>query len=87
MVTQVPTGGPPLTLDQLRGFSSELQSLVRHLCPDAPSNVLQTPVLERAAAAVQRNNWGFDQAKRDPKGVVHANRELRIASQHYDARL
>ena len=87
LAAQVPTGGPPLTLEQLERFSADLQSLARHLCTDAPSHMLQAPVLDRAAAAVQRNNWGFDQAKRDPEGVVHANKHLRIINQHQDARL
>lgn len=87
VATQVPTGGPALTLDQLSEFSPDLQSLVCHLCPAAHSNILQNPVLERAAAAVQQTEWGFDQAKRNPDGVVHANKQIRITDQQRHAKL
>ena len=54
---QVPTGGPPLTLEQFESCSPALQPLLRHLCNDVPSNMLQQPVLDRAQAAVERAAW------------------------------
>jgi hypothetical protein len=57
LALQVPTGGPPLTLEQFESCSAALQPLLRHLCNDVPSNMLQQPVLERAQASVERAAW------------------------------
>ena len=75
---QVPTGGPPLTLEEFESCSPALQPLLRHLCNDVPSNMLQQPVLDRAQASVERAAWGAEQARQDPDGVVRANAHVRV---------
>lgn len=71
---KVPSGYMPK--EQYDECSAELQPLLAHLCDEVPSNSLQEPVLQRAAASSARTAWGFAQAEADADNVHMANFDM-----------
>ena len=68
-----------LSASELKAIPLDLQPLLEHRCIDsyaAPngSDLVQQPVLDRAAAANERNSWGF--ARIGEPGLVEANSHI-----------
>lgn len=68
-----------LSASELKALPPDLQPLLQHRCIDsytAPngSDLIQQPVLDRAAAANERNGWGF--ARIGEPGLTEANSQL-----------
>ena len=66
-----------------RAVMSALQPLVRHRCIDSytaanGSELIQEPVLRRAEAAKQRNEWGFGRVGEEGLATL-ANQHIRVA--------
>ena len=56
---------------------TDLQPLMRHLCPDE-QDTLQQPVLDRAKATHLRTRWGFRQLEKNPDSLARANAYIRV---------
>ena len=67
----------PLSLAEYEALPEDVQPFFRHVCPDV-HDTLQPPVLERAAAAAQRNRYGFERLAEHPETVADANDHVRI---------
>ena len=67
----------PLSHAEFLELPTDLQPLLRHLCPDE-RDTLQPPVLERAGAAAQRTRWGFEQLAEDAEDRTKANAHIRV---------
>ena len=67
----------PLSHTEYLALPTELQPLMRHLCPDEP-DAIQQPVLDRAKAASLRTRWGFRQLEENPDSLAQANAHIRV---------
>lgn len=67
----------PLSQEEFLALPTDLQPLMRHLCPDE-RDTLQQPVLDRAAAAQARNQWGLRQMEENPDGFTQHNAHIRV---------
>jgi ectoine hydroxylase-related dioxygenase (phytanoyl-CoA dioxygenase family) len=67
----------PLSQVEYLALPTNLQPLMRHLCP-SERDTLQQPVLDRAKAAALRNQFGFRQLEEDPDSLVQANAHIRV---------
>ena len=67
----------PLSHTEYLTLPTELQPLMRHLCPDEP-DAIQQPVLDRAKAASLRTRWGFRQLEENPDSLAQANAHIRV---------
>ena len=67
----------PLSHEEFHALPTELQPLMRHLCPDE-RDTLQQPVLDRSAAANARNQWGLSQVEENPDGFAQDNAHIRV---------
>ncbi|MEM7028945.1 MAG: phytanoyl-CoA dioxygenase family protein [Chloroflexota bacterium] len=68
----------PISHAEYLALPTDLQPLMRHLCPDE-QDVLQQPVLDRAHEAALRNQAGFRQlAEADPDELARANAHVRV---------
>lgn len=67
----------PLSQAEFCELPTDLQPLMRHLCPDE-RDTLQPSVLERAEAAGQRTRAGFQQLEENAEGRVEANAHIRV---------
>lgn len=68
----------PLSHAEYLALPTDLQPLMRHLCPDE-QDTLQEPVLKRAHAAGLRTQSGFRQLEEDPDALSEANAHIRVA--------
>ena len=68
----------PLSHPEFLALPTDLQPLMRHLCPDE-RDTLQQPVLDRAAAADARNQWGLRQVQENPDGFAQDNAHIRVS--------
>jgi len=68
----------PLSHAEFLALPTDLQPLMRHLCPDE-RDTLQQPVLDRAAAADARNQWGLRQVQENPDGFAQDNAHIRVS--------
>jgi len=68
----------PLAHSEYLALPTDLQPLMRHLCPDE-QDTLQQPVLDRAYAAFLQNQAGFHQLEADPDGLTQTNAHIRVA--------
>ncbi|HIN31565.1 MAG: hypothetical protein VCF25_32270 [Candidatus Poribacteria bacterium] len=67
----------PLSHLEYLALPTDLQPLMRHLCPDE-QDTLQQPVLDRAKAAHLRTRWGFRQLEKNPDSLARANAYIRV---------
>ena len=67
----------PISHTEYLALPTELQPLVRHLCPDEP-DAIQQPVLDRAKAASLRTRWGFRQLEENSDSLTQANAHIRV---------
>jgi len=67
----------PISHTEYLALPTELQPLVRHLCPDEP-DAIQQPVLDRAKAASLRTRWGFRQLEENSDNLTQANAHIRV---------
>jgi ectoine hydroxylase-related dioxygenase (phytanoyl-CoA dioxygenase family) len=67
----------PLSHAEYLSLPTDLQPMMRHLCPDE-RDTLQQPVLERAAAASLRTQAGFRQLEENADGRAEANAHIRV---------
>jgi len=67
----------PLSQEEFLALPTDLQPLMRHLCPEE-RDTLQQPVLDRAAAAQARNQWGLRQVEENPDGFTQDNAHIRV---------
>ena len=67
----------PLSHEEYLALPTDLQPLMRHLCPDE-QDTLQQPVLDRAHAASLRNRSGFRQLEENPDDLAQANAHIRV---------
>ena len=67
----------PLSHPEYLALPTELQPLMRHLCPDE-QDTLQQPVLDRAKAADLQARWGYRQLEENPEALSHANAHIRV---------
>jgi hypothetical protein len=74
-----------LTHEEYLALPSELQPLMRHLCPDE-RDTLQQPVLDRAEAARLRAKAGFQEENNNPDTVQYANAHIRVSLARGSAR-
>ena len=67
----------PLNHAEYLALPRDLQPLMRHLCPDE-QDTLQQPVLDRAGAAGERTDSGFQQLRETPDSLAAANEHIRV---------
>jgi ectoine hydroxylase-related dioxygenase (phytanoyl-CoA dioxygenase family) len=67
----------PLSQKEFDALPTELQPLMRHLCP-TEKDTLQQPVLDRAQAAHKQNHWGYQQLEEHPDTVAKLNSHIRV---------
>ena len=67
----------PLSHSEYLALPTDLQPLMRHLCPDE-QDTLQQPVLDRAKAAHFRTLWGFHQLEENPASLAQANAHIHV---------
>jgi len=67
----------PISHTEYLALPTELQPLMRHLCPDEP-DAIQQPVLDRAKAASLRTRWGFRQLEENSDSLTQANAHIRV---------
>jgi len=67
----------PLSHSEYLALPTDLQPLMRHLCPDE-QDTLQQPVLDRAKAAHLRTLWGFHQLEENPASLAQANAHIHV---------
>jgi hypothetical protein len=67
----------PLSHSEYLALPTELQPLMRHLCPDE-LDVIQPPLLDRAKAAVLRTQWGYRQLEENLENHAQANEHIRF---------
>jgi len=67
----------PISHTEYLALPTELQPLMRHLCPDEP-DAIQQPVLDRAKAASLRTRWGFRQLEENSDNLTQANAHIRV---------
>ena len=67
----------PLSHSEYLALPTDLQPLMRHLCPDE-QDTLQQPVLDRAKAAHLRTLWGFRQLEENPASLAQANAHIHV---------
>ena len=67
----------PLSQEEYSTLPKPLQPLMRHLCPEEFDEI-QQPVLDRAEAARASTAWGFEQLRRAPEKLRHANAHVRV---------
>jgi hypothetical protein len=68
----------PLSHTEYLALPTDLQPLMRHLCPNE-QDTLQEPVLKRAHAASLRTQAGFRQLEENPDALSQANAHIRVA--------
>lgn len=67
----------PLSHTEYLDLPSDLQPLLRHVCPEE-QDTLQQPVLDRAAGADARDRYGYRQLEEDVDNVAKANAHIRV---------
>ncbi len=67
----------PLTEAEYTALPPSLQPYLRHCCPSVP-DTLQQPVLDRAAAAEERNRWGQEQLRTRPEELGEDNAHINV---------
>jgi ectoine hydroxylase-related dioxygenase (phytanoyl-CoA dioxygenase family) len=67
----------PLSHSEYLALPTELQPLMRHLCPDE-LDVIQQPMLDRAKAAALQTQWGYHQLEKNPSDQAKANEHIRV---------
>lgn len=66
-----------LSKEEFLNLPTDLQPLMRHVCPDE-RDTLQQPVLDRANAAGRQNRLGFEKLEEGAEGLVNANAHIRV---------
>ena len=69
--------GRSMSHAEYRALPAALQPLLRHLCPEE-RDVLQQPVLDRAAAADERSTRGYRLLRENPETLTGANAHIRV---------
>jgi len=67
----------PLSHPEYLALPTELQPLMRHLCPDEP-DAIQQPLLDRANAAALRTRWGHRHYEENQDNQIQANAHIRV---------
>ena len=67
----------PLSKAEYQALPTNLQPLMKHLCPEV-WDTIQQPVLDRAKAANLRSKWGFRQLEENPESLAQANAHIRV---------
>ncbi|MBE84968.1 MAG: hypothetical protein CME21_20620 [Gemmatimonadetes bacterium] len=72
----------PISHEEYKALPPDARPLFRHVCPDE-RDTLQEPVLDRAQAAQERNNFGWQQFEQNRASLKDANAHVRVASMHF----
>ena len=67
----------PLDQSEFDTLPDTLKPYLRHVCP-TEADSLQQPVLDRAQAAAERNQWGFRFLAEHPDEVAEGNKNIRV---------
>ena len=68
----------PLSHSEFLALPTELQPLMRHLCPEE-LDTIQKPLLDRAKAAVERTRWAYQQLEENPDHLAQSNANIQVA--------
>ena len=68
----------PLSQSEFLALPTELQPLMRHLCPKE-LDTIQKPLLDRAKAAAERTRWAYQQLVKNAANLAKANANIRVA--------
>ena len=71
----------PLSHSEFLDLPSELQPLMKHLCPEE-QDTIQKPLLDRAQAAVERTRWAYKQLEEKHENLSNANAKIRVKIPH-----
>jgi ectoine hydroxylase-related dioxygenase (phytanoyl-CoA dioxygenase family) len=67
----------PLSHSEYLALPTDLQPLMRHLCPDE-REVIQPPILDRAKATALQTQWGYRQLEKNLDNQAQANKHIRV---------
>ncbi len=67
----------PLNQSEFDALPEALKPYLRHVCP-TEADSLQQPVLDRAQAAAEQNQWGFLYLEEHPDEVAEANSDVHV---------